>query len=75
METGKPSIKVATIITVIIFAQKFYRNPQDFSFILEEGLTTYFFGIIGLLFLFGGVMAFVYLGLAIFNEIINKIKS
>ena len=47
MQFLKPNFKTAAIITALIFAQKIYRHPSDFSFIFNEGLTTTVFGILG----------------------------
>jgi hypothetical protein len=71
----KPNFKTAAIITAIIFAQKIYRHPSDFSFIFNEGLIASIFAILGLVMAFGGVSAFVYLGLAALNDVMKKINA
>ena len=75
MNFFRPKFKTATIITVIIFIQKIYRHPAEFSFIFDENLTLTIFGILGVIALFGSVFAFVYLVLAFLKEIIKKIKD
>ena len=71
----KPNFKTAAIITAIIFAQKIYRHPSDFSFIFNEGLTATIFGILGGVAGFGGVCAFVFLALAFLNDMVKKINA
>ena len=74
MKLLEPNAKNSVIVSLFIFAQKIYRHPNDFSFIFNEGLTTFIFGILGMLMLFGSVCAFVLLGLFALNTIIEKIR-
>ena len=71
----KPNFKTAAIITAIIFAQKIYRHPSNFSYIFNEGLIASIFAILGFVMAFGGVSAFVYLGLAALNGVMKKINA
>jgi len=75
MKLLEPTTKNAIIVTLFIFAQKIYRHPDDFSFIFNEGITTLLFGIIGMVMVFGGVCAFVFIALGAINVIIEKIKD
>ena len=74
MKLLEPNAKNSVIVSLFIFAQKIYRHPNDFSFIFNEGLTTFILGILGVLILFGSVCAFVLLGLFALNTIIEKIR-
>ena len=74
MKLLEPNAKNSVIVSLFIFAQKIYRHPNDFSFIFNEGLTTFILGILGMLILFGSVCAFVLLGLFALNTIIEKIR-
>ena len=71
----KPNFKTAAIITAIIFAQKIYRHPSDFSFMFNEGLLISIFAILGFGMAFGAICSFVYLGLAALNDIMKKINA
>ncbi len=75
MNSSKHNLKIAIIITAIIFLQKFYRHPEDFAYMFNEGVSTYLLSIIGLIVMFGGVLTFVFLGLAALQTIIEKIKN
>ena len=71
----KPNFKNAAIVTTVIFAQKIYRHPDEFAFVYSEGLTVSLFAIVGFASMFGAVCAFTFLGLALLNTLIEKVKS
>ena len=75
MKFSKPNLKLAILITAIIFAQKLYRHPETFSFMVSEGVSTYIFSIVGLVVMFGGVLCFVFITLALLGEVVKKIKN
>jgi len=71
----KSKIKLSIFITAIIFAQKFYRHPEEFSYMFNEGVSTYILSIVGLIGMFGGVLTFVILALAGLNEAYDRIEN
>ena len=75
MNLSKPNLKLAILISAIIFAQKLYRHPETFSFMVSEGVSTYILSIVGLVVMFGGVLCFVFITLALLGEVVKKIKK
>jgi len=77
MRLIEPKLSTVIVITSIIFLQKIYRHPEEFSFIFNEfneGFFMFIISIIGLILLFGGVCAFVFLALAIIKGLFEKFK-
>ena len=75
MSNKEPNTKIAIIITILIFAQKIYRDPEEFAFIYNGGLTSSLLAIAALVLMFGTVCVFTLLGLALFNTLIEKVKD
>ena len=74
MKLIEPKLSTAIVIAFIIFFQKIYRNPSEFAFMFNEGFFMFIMSIIGLILLFGGVCAFVFLALGIIKGLFEKFK-
>ena len=74
MRLIEPKLSTVIVITSIIFLQKIYRHPEEFSFIFNEGFFMFIASIIGLIFLFATVCVFVFFALAIIKGVFEKLK-